>query len=760
MTLPKKTNDPLKLKGMKSKIPIILFAFYLLLNSCSDKALKLVNNGQSDYEIVVKGDATESAYKSARIVQSYFEKISDAQLSITEESTQSVDKAKIYIGSVNGEELDQHEVRISSSNGDLYIQGGSDTALNNAVYEFLERYIGCKWFAPEVEKIPKMTSISVDLPLDYSYIPQITTRTVHSRLFYENKDYADQQKVTYEAFPRYVPIARVHTFHRFVPEEKFYKTHPEYYAWRGDKRLPTQLCLTNDAVLNIVKDSVSSLFKQYPEASVISVSQDDNQQYCQCENCARVDEEEGSPAGTMIRFVNKVAEAFPEKTISTLAYQHTRKPSKTKPAENVLITLCSIECDRSGPIEQKCADFAEDLIGWGKLTNNIRIWDYTTQFTNFLAPFPNMHTLKPNIELFKNNGAKWIFEQHSNNPSELFELRSYITAKLLWDPTLELDSLLTEFTNGYYGEAGIYVKKYIDTIHAQIKEDPDFFLFLYGDPSQAFESYLSPDLLMEYSNLFDAAENAVGDKTELLLRVKTARLGVDYTVLEACRKGISDEYRLVTKENASKPIVNALVLRLLENFKATTKKGNITLMNEMGFTVEEYLKTYEKALAVAKQPNKALGKKVTLLTKPKKYADENPQVLTDGALGGNSFYANWLGFEGNDLEAVLDIGEVQSISSISTAFLQVTNHVVFFPTQVTYYGSNDNRNFKELGRVENRYPLTKKSKVNDIQYFEVNQLNDQFRYIKIVAKNLANPPYWHHAAGTPSWIFADEILIN
>ncbi|MBT8297072.1 MAG: DUF4838 domain-containing protein [Maribacter sp.] len=746
---------------MKINLTLILVILLVFGTSCSNKTIDLVEKGASDYEIVLRGDTNEGGYyKSAEVLQTYIAKISQVKLPIVSEKAQNVGKHKIYIGEESDSELGEHQLHIRSENKNLFISGGTVTAVNNAVYEFLEKYMDCEWLAPKVEKIPTSTSISLTLPVDYSYTPEITTRTVHSRLYYENTDYADKQKVTYEAFPNYIPKARVHTFHRFVPEELFYKTHPEYYAWRGDKRLPTQLCLTNESVLAIVKDSVRAMFLRNPEASVISVSQDDNQQYCQCRQCSEIDEAEGSPSGTMIQFVNKVAQDFPDKTISTLAYQHTRKPCKTNPRDNVLITLCSIECDRSGPIEENCTDFADDLKGWGKLTDNIRIWDYTTQFTNFLAPFPNLHTLKPNIELFQNNGAKWIFEQHSNHPSELFELRSYVTAKLLWNQSLELDSLITIFTNGYYGEAGIFVKQYVDAIHARLQDDPDFFLFLYGDPSQAFDSYLSADLLKEYSGLFDNAEKAVLDKPEILKRVRTARLGVDYAVLEACRKGLAEEYTLVVKEEGGTTKVNPIVTEILDKFNETTNQGTITLMNEMGFTVDEYLNSYAKALNVAKQPNKALNKKVILLTKPKKYANEDPQVLTDGALGGNGFYANWLGFEGNHLEAIVDLGQVQPINTISLAFLQVTNHVVFFPTKVTYYGSKDNLNYSKLGEVPNSNPLTKLSKVNDIQYFDVNEVNEQLRYVKIKAENLGQPPYWHHAAGTPSWIFADEILIN
>ncbi|UII78287.1 DUF4838 domain-containing protein [Flagellimonas sp. CMM7] len=743
---------------MQNNIFVVLLSFTLLFNSCSTDELTLIKNGSSAYEIVFIDSATQSQYSSAETLQQYLNQIGNAKLEIVDESSQTIGKKKIYIGNIKEEDLQPHELRIKTENENIFISGGSDKALKNAVFEFLGNYLGCKWYAPGVEEVPLSKTVSLK-PIDYSYIPEITTRTVHSKLFYENHEFADQQKVTYEAFPKYVPEAKVHTFHRFVPEEEFYESHPEYYALRGEKRLPTQLCLTNEKVLQIVKDSVASLFKRNPTASVISVSQDDNQQHCQCNNCSIIDEKEGSPSGTMIHFVNQVAKSFPDKTISTLAYQYTRKPPKTHPEPNVLITLCSIECDRSAPISEKCTDFASDLIGWGKLTNNIRIWDYTTQFTNFLSPFPNIHTLQPNIQLFRGNNAKWVFEQHSHNPSELFELRSYVTARLLWNPDLDMDELLKEFTTGYYQEAGPFVKKYIDLIHTKIQEDNDFLLFLYGDPSEAFSSYLNPELLSEYAQLFDEAEKAVAHRPEVMERVKMARLGIDYAILEACRKNITTEYSLLVNNQESKKTINPMVASLLDNFINTARKNNITLMNEMGFTVNEYASNYMSALKIAQKPNKAKGKKVVTLTKPKKYANEDPLILTDGALGGSSFYANWLGYEGNDMEVIIDLGESQNISTISLAFLQVTNHVVFLPSSVSYSASIDNRNFTSLGNIKNPVPLQKTSKVNDIKRFDLAFEPREVRYLKVHAKN-TETPYWHHAAGLPSWVFADEIIIN
>jgi hypothetical protein len=159
-------------------------------------------------------------------------------------------------------------------------------------------------------------------------------------------------------------------------------------------------------------------------------------------------------------------------------------------------------------------------------------------------------------------------------------------------------------------------------------------------------------------------------------------------------------------------------------------------------------------------PNVASHKKVTLNTKPKKYAGENPQALTDGALGGSNFYANWLGFEGNNLEAVIDLEQETEIDTISTAFLQVTNHIVFFPESVTYFWSTDNNSFRKIETIANASPLTAESKRNDIAYFTSAFQPVKARYIKVVAKNMATAPAWHNAAGSPAWIFVDEVIVN
>lgn len=692
--------------------------FFTTLVACFRTPVRIVHNGVSSYEIVIPSEADSVIQHAAEELRFYVLQSSGADIPVTTEETHDPDQKSIMVGfNPSATAPTTHTTGYKLEGDDLYIYGGNSKSTLYAVYRFLERELGCMWLSPDAELIPEAKQIRIEAGSSYSYTPEIETRTVHSRLFYENHGFADKLGVTYEAFPGYAPGYGVHTFHRFMPEAAFYDAHPEYYALRGGRRLTTQLCLSNEDVLQIVIDSVRAIFDRHPELDIISVSQDDNTQYCQCEHCAAIDEEEGSPSGSMIRFVNAVAEQFPQKMISTLAYQYTRKPCQTLPASNVLITLCSIECDRSKAIEEGCADFANDLKGWKLLTENIRIWDYTTQFTNFLAPFPNMHTLSPNIHLFRDSHAKWIFEQHSHQPSELFVLRSYLTAQLLWNPDQNPDLLMQGFCEAYYQEAAPFILEYIHTIHEEIQKVPDFLLFLYGDPSQGFDSFLRPELLENYDRLFTQAEDAVSRKPEVLDRVKRARLSTHYAILEASRKGVSDEYSLSPR-----------VRTRLEEFQAICASGDIMMMNEMRYSVEEYIQSYDKALDRAALPNKAANKSVTLLTQPKKYAGEDPQVLTDGSLGGNSFYSNWLGFEGNDMVAVIDLGQAESISHVHTAFLKVSNHVVFFPEEVDISWSTDNIAYHKIASTGTSFPLKPRDKVNDIEYFDFRFEPVQARY--------------------------------
>ena len=235
-------------------------------------------------------------------------------------------------------------------------------------------------------------------------------------------------------------------------------------------------CLTDQNNLNRAIAAVRERLAARPSTTILSVSQNDTDARCTCANCAAIDAEEGSPAGTLLRFVNAIAndiaKDYPNVIIDTLAYDYTQTaPKVTKPAENVCIRLCTFHCHFTHPLnDPTCAEnarFCRDLEEWSKICDNIHIWDYTTNFAYYIPTYANLHVLQANMQFFAEHNAKGMFPQgNRNGPSgEFGELRAYLLSKLMMNPYMgeeEYYALMDEFLEAYYGDGWAYIRMYID----------------------------------------------------------------------------------------------------------------------------------------------------------------------------------------------------------------------------------------------------------------------------------------------------------
>ncbi len=162
--------------------------------------------------------------------------------------------------------------------------------------------------------------------------------------------------------------------------------------------------------------------------------------------------------------------------VGTLSYWYTRKPPKTvKPRSNVQIQLCSIECCMMHPLDDpncpKNVKFCQDMRDWGKISDNIYIWNYNVNFHNYLLPCPNMRVIGPNIRYFVNNNANGVFMQaaYTSPSAEFSDLRNYITANVLWNPNRSVQELMDEFIDLHYGRAGEPIRRFINLVHDNAK---------------------------------------------------------------------------------------------------------------------------------------------------------------------------------------------------------------------------------------------------------------------------------------------------
>jgi len=497
--------------------------------------LKLViaDKGASLYRIVLPKSSTVHEKKAAQVLQDYLLEISGTALPII-----TADKPgssfEILLGQnerlgEKGIEIDFNELEadgfvIKTDSMRLIIAGGNFKGTLYGVYTFLEKFLDCRMYSTKVKVIPKRDVIALE-SINLKEIPVIKFRDVHYRVTYHD-EFSEWHKLDHDARGgRPAWGSWVHTFNRLVPPDIYYKDHPEYFALRDGKRLPTQLCLSNPDVLKITIQNLRKQIASNPEAKYWSVSQNDNKQYCMCDKCRAIDEKEGSPSGSIITFVNKVADEFPNHMISTLAYEYGRKaPLTVRPRKNVNIMLCSIEARRDIPVTEATdpgsRSLVKDFEDWGKIAHDIIVWDYVIQFTNLMSPFPNFQVLQPNIRFFVANGVNAMFEQgNGDGGGEFAELRSYLLSKLLWNPDENVDTLMNDFLRGYYGAAARPIRQYIDEMREALLASGKP-LRIFGSPNEAADSYLTPVLIERYKQLFDQAEMAVRDKPDVLERVR------------------------------------------------------------------------------------------------------------------------------------------------------------------------------------------------------------------------------------------------
>ena len=468
---------------------------------------------------------------------------------------------------------------------DIEIEAGSEQAMVYAVYDWLERIAGCRYYSRSYEYIPFDANLTVCFE-EYHFSPVLEYREILYR-DYSDPDFAEKHKMTPSSKRDENWGFWCHSFYTLCPPEEYFDEHPEYFALYEGKRVGenAQLCLSNPDVFEIVLKNLKKHMAEKPDAKYWSVSQNDNAAYCQCEKCREMNERDGSPIGSVLNFVNRIAEHFPDKVISTLAYWYTRKaPAVTRPGDNVHIMLCNIEANRGLPIEtdEKSAGSRQELLDWKEICQNVFLWDYCIQFRNLVSPFPNLRVLGPNIRFFVENNVRSLFSQCNREiGGEFHELRGYLLAKLMWDPYINEREVMIDFLNGYYKQAGPLILQYIDLIHDEM-EKAGGELNIFGGPLDAKDTYLREELFRRYESLFEEAIAAAEGDRDTQFRVKTAALPVYYA-------GIVLEYG--SREEK---------LRRIGKFAEQARKTGLVMVEEWKITVDKFV---TDAIARAELPD-------------------------------------------------------------------------------------------------------------------------------------------------------------
>ena len=407
------------------------------------------------------------------------------------------------------QEFGPEDFAIEVAEGRIAIAGGRPRGTLYGVYAFLEDCLGVRFLTADHTHVPRLSGPRVVGPLQRTYRPPLSFRWPYYGENVAAPAFATRLRintVTDDArLGGRTPMGLIsHTFQRYLPSRLHGAAHPEWYALRDGRRLApfdndfstTQLCLTNPDVLRMITERALAEIEANPTRGNVSVSQNDNMNHCRCDACRAIDEREGNAMGSHLAFVNAVADEVarrhPDVKVGTLAYQYSRKPPRTiRPRPNVQVQLCSIECCMIHAIDDPTCplnvEFCRDLAAWGAVCSDVRIWHYNTNFSDYLLPCPNLRVIEPNVRYFVRNNVHGVFVQVAGNENwaqltpwaasaiaspdgnvrgaELGDLRNYIIAGLLWDPSRSSRELMEEFLRLHYAEGAEPIRRFISLVH-------------------------------------------------------------------------------------------------------------------------------------------------------------------------------------------------------------------------------------------------------------------------------------------------------
>ena len=552
--------------------------------------INIINNNHTTYHIVHSVNSTEAERYACMELQKYLYLSTNTLIPVFSDKCMKRSK-EIIIGSARDSQvslelagMSKEAFIIKEKDEEIYITGNSPRGILYGVYKFLEEFINFRCFTKDCEKYDSIDNLLIDK--DFSLIQDFTFeyREVYFTDAFNgyfaaknmlNSNLADLSskhgnKVKWYNFH--------HSFSDLINPKDYFDTHPEYFSLIDGKRIKehTELCLSNKDVFNLCLDKLRAWIINNPECDIFSVAQDEWMGHfikmaCECENCKKIDEENNSQSGSIITFVNKLAEVlqdeFPNKLIHTFAYQYSRRtPTKVVPHKNIIVRLCNIECSWSKSIEESAflnpngrdGMFLNDLVNWSKISNHLYIWDYAVNFRNYLLPFPNFRSMAKNINLYKKYNVKGLLMQGNfsyGGKGYFDELKSYVIARLMRDDSEPLDVLIKDFCDNYYGkESSKYVIDYLNMWEDEIYNKT---LWLYDDAdSLLFTDELIDKGLKLLNTAFNETDNYIYKE-----RIEKLILGMEYAKL----------VRLENSENKNK---------LVDKFYEKVKKHHITELFE------------------------------------------------------------------------------------------------------------------------------------------------------------------------------------
>ena len=460
----------------------------------------LVSSGKSDYVIVIPEEDSKMLNFAVSELQLFFEEATNIKLPVILDSQVNNSQKCISLGetelfaqqnlSVNYDELGRSGYIIEQEDGNVYISGASDYGTAWGVYEFLEYQFNYKYFYKETYTLDRNVRNRKLLNFNNKTIPSIDQCYLAFGEVIGDETHAHRMR-TYTQADVYAALgaSRWHSALAIIGEMT-----PEQKALWYDTST-SQPCFTRDreGLSTHMAENIMDALRIDKTATAVNIGQADNSNWCTCTECSAEREKYGTNSATYIKTVNMIAEKVQamldkeqpgrEITITFFAYLASLEPPVRKTeggdwepvnedvrlADNVCVLNAPISMNayQYWPLEDEHNRNAREIVDkWAAMGNEQYFWIYNNTFYgNYFTPVDSLNGTQKTLQYLEKSNARWVMQQGQQNNTvspDWSRLKAYIDAELAWDVNADMNQLIDNFMQAYFGPAAEVMSAFYD----------------------------------------------------------------------------------------------------------------------------------------------------------------------------------------------------------------------------------------------------------------------------------------------------------
>ncbi len=515
-----------------------------------ESGFNLVENGVSNYVVVIPEASDRNLNFAATEINNFIKEASSVDVGAVMDSNFKGDSKYISLGNTNllektdivvEEALGETGHFIKTIDGNVYVTGNTSYGVLFGTYDLLKYLIDLEIYAEDEYAYEEMDTIPV-YNFEETFIPLIDSR--HISYPSPEDSYIYRARMGLHNLNEEW-IAFCHTvISVFLPTDKYAAKHPDWYNAMQD-----QLCYSNEEMRKEFVNRLKEEITRHPTRNYVSIGQEDNMNYCNCEKCtAYIDSHGGFDNGgfsaLQLEFVNKCAEetdawlaqAFPGRTVKyvNFAYQTTEAAPVVYNAEtmryepnspdirvykNVYIFFCPIYADFSLSMKDE-ANYStyNNMVKWNNMLEacnvpeNLMIYTYCIACKALMIPFPNFGMSHDHYETFAELGAKYVFDQNYNAAGLApFEgLKVYTQSREMMYEDCDYNALAKDYIDHYYGEARVPMNNFYNSLRAwllYLQQNKDYLGKISFNTCQ--EEFWPIDVLQKFIGYIDEGFEAI-----------------------------------------------------------------------------------------------------------------------------------------------------------------------------------------------------------------------------------------------------------